>query len=204
MSAGGQAAAPTLTTSLFGGLPTETSTASQGSIYLYQSNNCSSRLSDTATPLLLGECLNMPINGIEAVEINSLPSCSDNGTPLLLVSDQLDCKNSTQGSTADSGETLKCLAFGGGEIEVDIGSVVFSCFGNGISSVAPSAAASTNAPAPTMDSGNSGNPDSSSSSSDSSCCDSCQHCCCIFGIVLGVIAVLGAVLGGVGWCIGNS
>jgi hypothetical protein len=52
------------------------------------------------------------------------------------VSDQLDCKNSTQGSAADSGETIKCLMFGGEEVEVSIGSVVFSCFGNGISSVA--------------------------------------------------------------------
>jgi hypothetical protein len=200
MSAGGQAAAPTLTTSIFGGLPTETSTASQGSIYLYQRNDCNSPLSDIATPLLLGECLNMPISGILAIEINSLPSCSDNGTPLLLVSDQLDCKNSTQGSSADSGETLKCLTFGGGEVEVDIGSVVFSCFGSGISSVAPSAAASTNSPAPTMDSGNSNDQGSSSSSSGSNCCDSCQHCCCIFGIILAVVAVIG----GIGACIAIS
>jgi hypothetical protein len=184
MAAASQTAAPSLTTALFGGVPTETGTASQGSIYLYQSNNCSSPLSDTATPLILGQCLNMPISGIEAVSINSLPSCSDDGTPLLLVSDQLDCKNSTHGSGADSGETVKCLMFGGGEINVDIGSVVFSCFGNGISSVSPSAAASTSAPAPTNDSGN------SDSSESSDCCNSCASCCRCFGIILGVAGIV--------------
>jgi hypothetical protein len=198
MSAGSQAAAPTLTTALFGGVPAETNTASQGSIYLYQSSNCSSALSDTATPLLLGECLNMPVNGITAVSIKSLSVCSDDGTPLLLVSDQPDCKSSTEGSSADSGETMKCLIFE--EVDVDMGSVVFSCFGNWISSVAPSSAASTSAPVQTSDSGGSGDSGDSSGPSISGGCDSCESCCCIFGIVVTIIAVV--VAGGA--CMGSK
>jgi hypothetical protein len=192
MSAAQPTAAPTLITTLFGGGPTQTDTPSQGSIYLYKSNNCTSLLSDTATPLILGNCLNMPISDIASVEINFLPACDDFGTPLLLVSDQLDCRNSTHGTGADSGETLTCLTFGGGEVKVSLGSVEFKCYGSGISSVPPSTAANSAACTTAVFAGSSpcagslGNSSSISSGSSSSC----SGCWALL-----VLPVLGVVLG---------
>jgi hypothetical protein len=104
------------------------SQSSQGSISLHQSPNCSFPLSETPTPLLLGECLNTPFSGIGSVAISSLPSCPDNGTPLLIVSDHADCKISSSGTGADSGELQKCLDYGG----PDIGSMGFTCYGDGL------------------------------------------------------------------------
>lgn len=201
MSAAQPTAAATLTTPLFGGIPTDTTIPSQGTIYLYQSNNCSSPLSDTATPLIIGKCLNMPLPDIASVEIDTLPTCADSGTALLLVSDQLDCKSSTHGTAPDNGETLKCLTFGGGEVEVNLGSVMFECYGDGIPSAVPSAAG-TGAPssvAPTetvyysvpTDSGNGDG--SSSSSNSSSTCEDCGMCCCGCWAWFGIIAVLIAI-----------
>ena len=126
-----QASLPTAT--LFGGTPSQTQSPSQGSINLYRDGSCSASLSDAATPLLAGECLNMPISGIKAASIASLPICDDYGTPLLIVSDRVDCRNSTVGASADSGAVGVCQAFSSG---TDIGSVEFTCYGNGISSVA--------------------------------------------------------------------
>ncbi len=139
--------------------------AAQGSITLYQSDNCSSPLSDAPTPLMLGECRNTPFSGIGSVSIASLPSCADNGTPLLIVSDQADCQPSTNGSTADSGVPEKCLGYGG----VDIGSMGFTCYGDGVVSVtATASAAATSSAAPYPGSG-SGNGDSGDS----------MDCCCV-------------------------
>jgi hypothetical protein len=179
-----EAAAPP-TSTLFGGAPFQTYAPSQGSVYLYQSSNCNSRLSESATPLLVGSCLNMPIEGIEAVSINSLPECPNYGNPLLLVSNLVDCKNSTVGASADGGVPGQCQAISSG---VDIGSIEFSCYGSGISSVNGGAAQTSTATqqpssAPTMSynpgsgSTSSGSDEDDDDNSHSSCCK-CECCCC--------------------------
>jgi len=117
-------------TTLFGNSPSSTYPASQGSILLYQDASCSSPLSNEATPLISGECSNMPINGILGVEIASLPTCGDYGTPILIVSNELNCANASEGTGADSGVIGKCQAYSSG---VDIGSAQFICYGSGIS-----------------------------------------------------------------------
>jgi hypothetical protein len=70
--------------------------------------------------------------------VSSFPSCPDDGTPLLLVSDVGSCKNSTQGTGADPGVTGKCQSFSSG---VDVKSAEFACFGRGISAASASATA---------------------------------------------------------------
>lgn len=130
----------TFSSTLFGAAPYQTYAPSQGSITLYQDVRCSSPLSDTATPLIEGQCQNVPISGIRAVTISSLPTCGNYGTPILLVSDQADCKNSTAGTGADNGVIGKCQAFSTG---ADIGSVEFICYGSGISAVPPTSTSSS-------------------------------------------------------------
>src|SRR6266702_2142522 len=127
---------------LFGAAPYQTYAPSQGSITLYQDARCSSPLSDTATPLIEGQCQNMPISGIHAVTISSLPTCDDYGTPILLVSDQAGCKNSTSGTEADGGVIGKCQAYSTG---ANIGSVKFICYGSGISAMPPTSTSSSTA-----------------------------------------------------------
>lgn len=93
------------TTTLFGGTPFQSNAASQGSVLFYTDTSCGNPLSNSPTPLVYGDCINVPIGGVKALSIQSLPACSDYGTPILLVSDQDGCKNSTQGTGADSGVT---------------------------------------------------------------------------------------------------
>jgi hypothetical protein len=179
-------AAASSTSPLFGGAPYETYAPSQGSVYLYQNSDCNSRLSESATPLLAGSCLNMPIEGIKAVSINSLPDCPNYGSPILLVSNLVDCKNSTVGASADGGVPDQCQAISSG---VDIGSIEFNCYGSGISSVnggaaqtstvtqQQSSAAAQSSAAPTQSvSANSGS-DDDDDDSHSGCCQ-CECCCC--------------------------
>jgi hypothetical protein len=130
-------ATPPTATSLFGGAPQQTYASSQGSILLYKDANCASPLSNTATPLLLGDCLNVPVSGIIGIEINSLPACGDFGTPLLIVSNQPDCKGSTAGASADDGVVMNCQKMDQGN---EIGSMRFECFGHGTASVTASGA----------------------------------------------------------------
>jgi len=158
-------------TTLFGNSPSSTYPASQGSILLYQDASCSSPLSDHATPLIAGKCTNMPITGILAVEIASLPTCGDYGTPILIVSNEPNCGNASAGTGADSGVVGKCQAYSSG---VDIGSAQFICYGSGISaattlltSTSAAAATATYTPASTpSEDGGDGN-------------DSCCCCCCV-------------------------
>lgn len=119
---------------LYSANPLQTHPPSQGAISLYKDGSCESPLSDTATPLILGECRNMPFSGIQAVSIDSVPTCYNYGTPLLIVSDQIDCKNSTLGTGADSGVVGTCQSYSTG---ASIGSVQFVCYGSGISAVSP-------------------------------------------------------------------
>ena len=130
----------------------------------------------------------MPIEGIKAVSINTLPDCPNYGSPLLLVSNLADCKNSTVGASADGGVPDQCQAVSSG---VDIGSIEFNCYGSGISSVnggaaQTSTAAQQSSAAPTLSynpgSGsttNSGSDDGDDDDEDShsSCCK-CECCCC--------------------------
>jgi hypothetical protein len=71
--------------------------------------------------------------GIGAVSIDSLPTCSDNCSPVLIVSNLADCKSSTAEVSLDGGVVDGCQAFSSG---VDIGSVQFACFGNSFITVA--------------------------------------------------------------------
>jgi hypothetical protein len=179
-------AAASSTSPLFGGAPYETYAPSQGSVYLYENSDCNSRLSESATPLLAGSCLNMPIEGIKAISINSLPDCPNYGSPILLVSNVVDCKNSTVGASADGGVPDQCQAISSG---VDIGSIEFNCYGSGISSVnggaaqtstaiqQQSSAAPTQSNNPGSGSTNSGSDDDDDDNGGSGCC-SCECCCC--------------------------
>lgn len=117
------------TTTLFGSDPSQTYPASQGSINLYTDKQCNSPLSQQSTPLILSQCQNTPFSGIYSVEISSLPTCVDSGTPLLIVSNEPNCRNSTVGSGADNGVINKCLAYSSGE---QIGSMQFVCYGEGL------------------------------------------------------------------------
>jgi hypothetical protein len=124
------------TTTQFGNAPYETSSASQGTIVLYKDADCSWPLAE-ATPLVLGECFRVPESGIKAVSIESLPSCPNYATPLLVVSDQTDCQPAAAGASANGGVPGICQTYDSGySSAVDIGSMKFVCFGNGISSVA--------------------------------------------------------------------
>ncbi|KAJ9613949.1 hypothetical protein H2200_002085 [Cladophialophora chaetospira] len=167
------------TSTLFGGAPSQTNAPTQGSVTFYQDGACLEPLSNMPTPLILGECQNAPIPpGILAVSINSLPTCENYGTPILVVSDQPNCNNSTVGTEADSGQLDKCQAYSSG---ADIGSVEFICYGSGIAPVSPTTTStsndpysSTNPPTTTTTVENEPPPQSYSSSSDDSCC-----CCCV-------------------------
>lgn len=128
-----KAVAPSFTTTQFGDIPNEINTPSQGSIILYENSDCTLPLTQSATPLLLGECYNVPVTGISAVSIDSLPICSDNGSPLLILSDLADCKPSTMEVSADGDAEDGCQAFSN---SVDIGSVQIACFGNSFITVA--------------------------------------------------------------------
>ncbi len=120
---------------LFGGAPYQTDAPTQGTITFYTDMSCLTPLTDTPTPLILGECLNVPLpDGGLSVNINSLPTCDNYGTPILVVSDQPDCKNSTLGAEADGGQLDVCKAYSSG---TDIGSVQFICFGKGIAPAEP-------------------------------------------------------------------
>ena len=159
---------------LFGAAPYQTYAPSQGSITLYHDVQCSSPLSDTATPLIEGQCQNMPISGIRAVTISSLPTCGNYGTPILLVSDQADCENSTAGTGADSGVVGECQAYSTG---ADIGSLEFICYGSGISAVSTSASSpTTGISAPSTAPGGQGQ--TNSGGDDDSSGGSCGDCCC--------------------------
>jgi hypothetical protein len=168
---------------LFGNSPYQTYAPSQGSVYLYKDSSCNLALTDSATPLLVGQCLNSPISGIKGASIASLPSCSDYGSPLLIVSNVPNCKNSTAGSSADNGVGGTCNSFSSG---VEIGSMELICFGDGISSVtnptlsktaAANSAAYTTPPATTGSQGSS-NTNTEDSGEDRGCCGSGDGCCC--------------------------
>lgn len=124
-----KAVVPSFTTPLLGNIPNEINTPSQGSIILYENNDCTLPLTQSATPLLLGECYNVPVTGIRAVSIDSIPTCSDNGTPVLIVSNLADCKPSTAGVSVNGGVVGGCQTFSSG---IDIGSMQFTCFGNNV------------------------------------------------------------------------
>jgi len=124
-----KAVVPSFTTPLLGNIPNEINTPSQGSIILYENNDCTLPLTQSATPLLLEECYNVPVTGICAVSIDSIPTCSDNGIPILIVSNLADCKPSTARVSANGGVVGGCQTFSSG---IDIGSVQFTCFGNSV------------------------------------------------------------------------
>jgi hypothetical protein len=131
---------PPASTSLFGGVPFPSSSpstaSSQGSIFLYQASSCSTPLSKSATPLILDTCWPMPIAGISAIKIASLPSCPDYGNALILVSNQVNCGNNTVGTGADTGLTGQCRFIEEEEGKaVDIKSVQFVCYGNGVANI---------------------------------------------------------------------
>ena len=166
-------------TTLFGGVASQTNVPSQGSVSFYQDGSCSSPLSDTPTPLILGQCQNVPIpDGIVAVSIASVPTCNDYGTPILVVSNQPDCKNSTAGTDADSGELGKCQAYSTG---ADIGSIEFICYGSGIAPAAPTTTISDASPVagPTSAAATADNePDDDNGSGDGDGSDDTCCCCC--------------------------
>ena len=162
-------------TTLFGSDPSQTYPPSQGSIYLYQDAYCNDPLSNTATPLMLGQCQNMPFNGIQAVSIASTPKCDNNGTPILIVSNQPGCINSTDGSGADSGVVGKCQTYSTG---VDIGSVKLVCFGSGASPVTNQLTSTYTSQAESTQGGGSNGAQSSSGGGSSDDDDGCTCCCC--------------------------
>jgi len=173
---------PSFTSTLFGGDPYQTEAPSQGSIYLYKNEDCTEPFFSSATPLLLGECLNMPVeDSIASVSINSLPNCPDYGDAFLIVSNLVDCQNSTAGPSADGGTTDTCQAISTG---TDIGSVQFACYGNGISSASGSAAATStylaaqSTTAENSGSNSDGGDDDDDEDDGSGCCDD-NDCCCV-------------------------
>ena len=167
----------TFSSTPFGAAPYQTYAPSQGSITLYQDARCSSPLSDAATPLIEGQCQNMPISGIRAVTISSLPTCGNYGTPILVVSDQADCKNSTAGTGADGGVIGKCQTYSTG---ANIGSVEFICYGSGISAVSSTSTSSSTAgiSVPSTVSGGQGQTNSGGDDDDDSSDKCCCVCCC--------------------------
>lgn len=122
--------------------------------------------------LLEGQCQNMPISGIRAVTISSLPTCGNYGTPILVVSDQADCKNSTVGTGADSGVIGKCQTY---STSANIGSVEFICYGSGISAVSPTSTSSSTAGISVPSTASGGQGQTNSGSDD----NSSDNCCCI-------------------------
>lgn len=159
---------------LFGSAPSQTYPPSQGSIFLYTDSSCYYPLSRKPTPLILSECQNTPISGIRAVEINSLPTCGDYGTPILLVSNQADCQNSSAGTGADSGVVGNCLAYSSG---VDIGSMKFICNGSGISAAAASSTSSTTATSQPSEKDDDYDNDDDDDDDNDGGCECC--CCCV-------------------------
>ena len=77
-------AAPSLASSAmrsraFASCSISSSVPTPGSVQLYQDSSCSLPLSDSATPLIVGQCLNAPISGIQGASLSSLPVCGDYG-----------------------------------------------------------------------------------------------------------------------------
>jgi hypothetical protein len=172
---------------LFGNGPHQTYAPSQGTVQLYKDTGCSLPLSEAGTPLVIGQCLNAPISGIKGASLSTLPTCGNYGTPLLIVSNVPDCKNSTAGTGADGGVVGKCEAFSSGN---DIGSVELVCFGNGISSVRPTSAATTAsqngyysttasmAASPTSNANSDGEEEDDGDGDHHKCCHCCGKCSC--------------------------
>jgi hypothetical protein len=79
---------------LFGGSAAATSIPGEGSIKLYADSHCNTPLSESSIPLLLETCFNAPTEGINALSISSLPSCPDDGIPLLITSNGSSCLSS--------------------------------------------------------------------------------------------------------------
>ncbi|CZR60752.1 uncharacterized protein PAC_10648 [Phialocephala subalpina] len=132
---------PSPSSTLFGGSPSTTSIPSQGSITLYKGASCNIPLSENPTPLLVGSCFNVPIaNSINSVSINTLPSCPDYGTPLLVVSNVKDCKNSTAGTGADGGALDVYQGLSSSVENNQVASMEFVCYGRGVSSAKGGAA----------------------------------------------------------------
>jgi hypothetical protein len=151
--------------------PLQTYPPTQGAISLYRDGSCESPLSDTATPVILGKCTNMPFPGIQGVSIDSVPTCYKYGTPLLIVSDQIDCKNSTLGAGADSGVVGMCQSYSTG---ANIGSVQFVCYGSGISAVSPTSTSPSTSRIPMI----STTPGVGQSQSSNGGSDNSETCCC--------------------------
>lgn len=179
--------------------------STQGSVKFYQASTCGTPLSNAATPLIIGSCLNAPVKGIKGVSISTLPSCNGNGTPRLIVSNVANCGSSTIGSSADGGSLDLCQAFTSG---ADIGSVELVCVSSSLSKT--SAATSTNLqyatptanpyytppgyttvtvvgyqPIPTVVNGGSGSSSYTTPPPDDdhgSCC-SCSGCCCCCAVM---------------------
>ena len=127
--------ATSTSSAIFGGAPYQTNSPTQGSITFFHDDSCGNPLADMPSALVLGVCQNVPIpKGILGVSIDTLPTCDNYGTPILVVSDQPDCKNSTVGADADSGRLDQCQAYSSGTA---LGSVKFICYGNGIAPVSP-------------------------------------------------------------------
>lgn len=166
-----------ITSTLFGGVPSQTNAPSQGSIRLYKDDVCLDPLTTSATPLLIGDCLPMPDKNISSVAVDSLPVCDNFGSPLLIISDTVDCKK-VGGPSADSGAVGSCQTLDTAySSAVNIGSVQWVCYGKGISSVVNTAAATSATPASqtTIYYGSTGS-DTSGDDDDSCCCCSCSCC----------------------------
>lgn len=188
-------AAASASATLFGGLPSTTSAPSQGSVTLYTDSSCNVPLSQNPTPLLVGSCFNAPIAGINAVSINTLPLCPDYGTPLLVISNVKDCKNSTAGTGADRGAVDKCQGFSSSVEKTEVASMEFVCYGRGVSSVESGAVQTTSTAysaatsGPSYTSSGEGNgtgsataeydDDDDDNDNHSGCCScECCNCCC--------------------------
>lgn len=164
---------------LFGGAPSQTYAPSQGSIYFYTDSSCNTPLTENPMNLILGQCENTPFAGIKGVSLQSLPTCGNGGSPILIISENPDCKssNSSGGSPPGTGETELCLVYSSG---VDIGSVQLICYGSGLSTTStmeyPEASDISN-PTTTAGAVQGGSTESQDDNSGGSCC-TCDCCCC--------------------------
>ena len=187
-----------LTSTLFGGQPTDPPTVSQGSIFQYKDSECSwsQRLTQNAAALLLpDDCKPFPGSDILSVSINSLPECPQYGQPLLVLYDGPDCRSvhadAAQVGVVDACQTLENKRGNSNSTSstsstsssfstaVNIRSAKWICTGRGVPGTGTETMTYTAQPTVTDVVTATVSSDSGGSSCCSCCCNGCCKCGCV-------------------------
>ncbi len=104
--------------------------SSQGLVWFYQDQYCADKLTEVPTPLNPGSCLNIPFPNTTTFLVQSMPTCADGGSPIIVVFQNADCmawSSSHPFPSTTYGHADACQVFWAGQ---SIGSVEMECFGS--------------------------------------------------------------------------